>query len=125
MVRSSMRLASVGYITQLVDAQLVHQLEAGCRRLVGGDDIHCLADELAEVQALGVVAEEVVLGAARPGHPRERGVGNHVADVILDDELGSPVDLDVADLSAGVPSAGISCSASSVSYMWLSMSKTG
>ena len=83
-----------------VNAQLVHQLEAGRRRLVGGDDIHCLADELAEVQAIGVVAEEVVLGAARPGHPRERRVGNHVADVVLDDELGSPIDLDVADLSA-------------------------
>ncbi len=109
----------------LVDTQFVHQLDARRRRLIGGNDVHCLADELTEVQAFGIVAEEVVLGAAGPCHPLEGRVRDHVADVVLDDELRSPVDLDVADLALGAPSVDTWCSASFVSYMWLSMSKTG
>ncbi|UUO01762.1 hypothetical protein M4D79_26045 [Mycolicibacterium novocastrense] len=84
----------------LVDAEFVHQLQPGCGRLEGRDDIHWLPDELAEVQPLGVVAEEVVLGAAWASDAFECGVGDHMADVVLDDQLGPPVDLDVADLAA-------------------------
>jgi len=84
----------------LVDAQFVHQLHSGCGRLVGGNDIHCLTDEFTKVEAFGIVAQEIVFGAARSGDPCKRRVGNHMADVVLDDELGPAIDLDVADLSA-------------------------
>jgi hypothetical protein len=83
----------------LVDAQLIHELQARRRRLISGYDIHCLTDELAEVESFGVVAEEVILGTARPRHPLEGRVGDHVADVILDHELRPTVDLDVAHLA--------------------------
>ncbi|OBJ76592.1 hypothetical protein A5626_16615 [Mycobacterium marseillense] len=90
----------VGYVEVNGRPKLVHQLEAGSGILIRGNDIHCFAHKFAEVEAFGVVTEEVILGATWPGDARESRVGDHMADVVLDDELGAAIDLDVADLSA-------------------------
>ena len=85
-----------------VDAQLVHQLEAGAGLAERGDGPHRLADQLPVRLALGVAVPEVLLLGARPGHDLEGRVRDVLADRALDHDLRAAVDLDVVD-GAAVP----------------------
>jgi hypothetical protein len=80
-----------------VDAELVHQLDAGGGLAERRDAAHRLADELAVRLALRVAVAEVLLLRPRPGHDVERGVRDVVADLTLHHDLGPAPDLDVVD----------------------------
>ena len=81
---------------RVVDAELVHDLQPRARLAEGGDGLHRLAQDLAVALALRAVAEVVLLGA-RTGHHLERRVGDVLADVAADHDLGATADLHVVD----------------------------
>ena len=80
-----------------VDALLVHQLEPGRGVPEGRDGAHGLAEDLPAALAVGVADAEVVLLGPRAGHDVEGRVGDVVADLAADDDLGPALDVDVVD----------------------------
>jgi len=61
------------------------------------DRAHRLTEQLALALALRVAVFEVLLPGTRPGDDLEGRVGNVVADLAADRDLGAPVDLHVLD----------------------------
>ncbi len=80
-----------------VEAELVHQLEAGARLAERGRRLDGPAHDLAAALAVRVADLEVLLLGAGGGHAVEGRVRDVVADLALDGDLRPPVDLDVAD----------------------------
>ena len=80
-----------------VDAELVHQLDAGAWLAERGDALHRLADDLAVGLALRVADAEVLLLRARAGHDLERRVRDVLADLAPDHDLRAAPHLDVVD----------------------------
>ena len=81
---------------RVVEAELVHDLEA-CRGVAErGDRLHRLAHHLAVALAAAAVPEVLLLGAG-PGDHLERRVGDVVADRVAHHDLGAAADVDVVD----------------------------
>ncbi len=80
-----------------LDAQLVHQLQAGAWLAECGDGLHRLTEDLAAALAVRIAVLEVVLHRAGLGDHRERGVGDVLADLPADRDLGPTVELHVLD----------------------------
>ena len=80
-----------------VQAQLVHLLQARAGLEERRDRAHRLTEQLALGLAVRVAELEVLLPGARPGDDLEGRVGNVVADLAADRDLGAPVDLHVLD----------------------------
>ncbi len=81
-----------------VQAQLVHLLQAWARLEKRRDRAHRLTEQLALALAVRVAELEVLLPGARAGDDLEGRVGNVVADLAADRDLGAPVDLHVLDV---------------------------
>ena len=80
-----------------VDAELVHQLDAGRGLAEGGDALHRLTDDLAIRLALRVADAEVLLLGPRSGHDLEGRVRDVLADLAPHHDLGPAPDLHVVD----------------------------
>jgi hypothetical protein len=80
-----------------VEAQLVHLLQPRRGLEERRDGLHRLTEEFALALAVRVAELEVLLPGAGLGDDREGGVRDVVADLPLERDLGTPVDLDVLD----------------------------
>ncbi len=80
-----------------LDQQLIHELQARGRLAEGGDGAHRLAEDLPARFALGVARGEVLLHRTRARDHLEGGVGDVLADLPADRDLGTAVDLHVLD----------------------------
>jgi hypothetical protein len=81
-----------------VQTQLVHLLQARTGLEERRDRAHRLTEQLALGLAVRVAVLEVLLPGTRPGDDLEGRVGNVVADLPPDRDLGAPVDLHVLDV---------------------------
>ena len=81
---------------RVVDAEFVHHLEARARLTERRYRLHRLAENFAVGLALGAVAE-VVLLRTRLGDDLEGRVGDVLADVPANHDLGAAAYLDVVD----------------------------
>src|SRR5882757_7843439 len=80
-----------------VQAELVHQLQTGSGLKERRNRPHRFAEQLAAALAVGIAVLEVLLPRARFRDHREGGVGNVVADLAAQRNLGAAVDLHVLD----------------------------
>jgi hypothetical protein len=81
---------------RVVDTELVHLLQPRPGLAERRDRLHRLAQYLAIGLAAAAVTEVLLLRAG-PGDDLERRVGDVVADVTADDDLGAAADLHVVD----------------------------
>ena len=81
-----------------IQTQLIHLLQARAGLEERRDRAHRLTEQLALGLAVRVAELEVFLPGARPGDDLEGRVGNVVADLAADRDLGAPVDLHVLDV---------------------------
>ena len=105
-----------------VEPLLVHQLEARRRLAERRDRAHRLAEDLAGALPLRIALAVVLLLRTGARHDVERRVGDVLADLAPDGDLGPAMDLDVVDRVL-VALGRYLVSASLVSYRWLSASK--
>ena len=107
-----------------VDALLVHQLDPWRRLAIGRDRADRGAEDLPPALAIGIAVAVEVLHGARCGHHVERRVGDVLADMPPDHDLGAASHVDVVD-GPLVPVGQKLGQRVRVSYRWLSASKTG